>query len=134
VAREARSVRTIALRMIGVLALLGCPRVGRAQGEWSILAAQGGAPGQVVNPTALRVDSAGNLYVGDQWQVVVDRNLESVDRLQKRDVQGNWSMIATSGPALDQAWNPGSLAVDGAGSLYVADTGNNRVLKFTPSA
>jgi hypothetical protein len=41
-------------------------------------------------------------------------------------------VIATSGTAIGQVNSPSDFAVDGAGNLYVADTGNNRVLKYTP--
>jgi DNA-binding beta-propeller fold protein YncE len=36
-----------------------------AQGHWSAIASYGSAPGQVYDPTALAVDTAGNLYVAD---------------------------------------------------------------------
>ena len=38
---------------------------------------------------------------------------------------------ATSGPA-DSLCQPGGVAVDSVGNLYVADTSNNRVLEYTP--
>jgi DNA-binding beta-propeller fold protein YncE len=41
-------------------------------------------------------------------------------------------VIASYGPNLGQVSRPWGLAVDAAGNLYVADTGNNRVLKYTP--
>jgi hypothetical protein len=53
------------------------------------------------------------------------------DRIQKRDTQGNWSVIATYGDALGQVGDTGGLAVDAADNLYVADTSNNRVQKYT---
>ena len=63
-------------------------------------------------PTALAVDAAGNLYVADV--------MTHDDRIQKRDAQGNWSVIATAGTA--PARSPSrALAVDAAGNLYVAE-------------
>lgn len=55
--------------------------------------------------------------------------------IQKWDAQGNWSVVATGGTGLGQValYETSGLAVDGAGNLYVADTGNNRVLKYTPA-
>jgi sugar lactone lactonase YvrE len=109
-----------------------------AQGNWSVIAERGEALGQVYSPIALAVDAAGNLYVADQGV-----SGSAAGRIQKRDAQGNWSVIATGGDALGQVYllpdyyqdgydHGGGLAVDGAGNLYVADTGNNRVQKYTP--
>jgi hypothetical protein len=71
------------------------------------------------------VDTAGNLYVAewDEWDSI---------RIQKRDAQENWSVIATAGNALGQVGDNVGLGVDGAGNLYVADGDNNRVQKYTP--
>ena len=94
------------------------------QQSWSVLATYGGALGQVFNPSALAVDTAGNLYLGD--------GDATVGRIQQRDAQGGWSEIATDGAGLGQVSAPGALAIDTTGNLYVADTGNNRVLKYAP--
>jgi DNA-binding beta-propeller fold protein YncE len=113
-----RRIGRMALRLIVGLALLGWPRVGSAQGTWSVISLPP-KPGEVVSPWAVALDAAGNLYVADIFQI------------QKRDAQGNWSVIATAGTALGQVWGPTALAVDRAGNLYVADSGNNRVLMYT---
>jgi sugar lactone lactonase YvrE len=99
------------------------------QGHWSTLAGAGAATGQVRLPSALVLDAAGNLYVSDQ----LDEG-----RIQKRDIQGNWSVIARRGapggvPIPGLVFLPNGLAVDTAGNLYVADTGNYRVQKYTPA-
>jgi len=87
-------------------------------GNWSVV------DGAYGSPSALAADPRGNLYVVDQDNY----------RIQERDAQGNWSVLGTVGSALGQFsldYTSG-LAVDGADNLYVADTGNNRVLKYTP--
>ncbi len=99
---------------------MGTARVRKrdTQGNWSEIAPYGAAPSQVLSPKALAVDGAGNLYVAD----VAGPWPDAPGRIQKRDPQGNWTMIATSGSALGQiAGDPAGLAVDDAGSLYVAD-------------
>jgi DNA-binding beta-propeller fold protein YncE len=76
-------------------------------GNWSVLAPSGHALGQVKHPWGLAVDGAGNLYVAE--------NLNG--RIQKWDVQGNWSSLDTPG----QLRSPVSVAVDPTGNLSVAE-------------
>jgi tripartite motif-containing protein 71 len=105
------------LRLIVGLALLGCARVGSAQGTWSVISLPQ-KPGEVLRPEGLAVDSDGNLYVADP---------SSGLRIQKRDAQGNWSVVATAGTALGQVGYVTALAVDAAGNLYVAEWNGNAV-------
>jgi hypothetical protein len=107
------------LRLIAGLVLLGCARVGVAQGTWSVIS----APGQVIGPTAICVDGADNLYVVD--------NAVAAGRIQMRDAQGIWSLIATYSGTVGQVIDPTALAVDGKGNLYVADgyEGRRRIQK-----
>ena len=60
---EAKNVGALVLRLMVVLALLGCARMGSAQGTWSVISLPQ-QPGEVL-PTAVAVDNAGNLYVAD---------------------------------------------------------------------
>jgi hypothetical protein len=106
----------LALRLIVGLALLGWPRVGSAQGTWSVISlpqwVNSLKPGEVFEPRALAVDAAGNLY------------FPSAGGIQKRDTQGNWSVIATRGAS--------ALAVDTAGNLWVAGaTSGSGMLRAT---
>jgi DNA-binding beta-propeller fold protein YncE len=96
------------------------------QGNWTVIATPGSAPGQIVgDPTALAVDAAGNLYVAEFASSGYDPNFDTPprhdDRIQVRDTRGSWSVIATYGPGSGQVSSPTALAVDAAGSLYVAD-------------
>jgi sugar lactone lactonase YvrE len=90
-----------------------------AQENWSVLAEAGDAPGQVLNPQALAMDGAGNLYVADRFDPSGAGPPHG--RIQKRDAQGNWSVIAPEGVAPGQVFNPYGLAVDNAGNLLIAD-------------
>ena len=84
---------------------------------------------QLAFPSGVAVDGAGNLYIADR-----DNH-----RIRKVDPSGTISTIAgtgvlgfsgDSGPAID-AWlnRPYGVATDGAGNLYIADTGNQRIRK-----
>ena len=78
-------------------------------------------------PSDVIVDGAGNLYVADK-----DNN-----RIRRIDTEGIITTIAgmgepgysgDNGPATEAQLNfPWSLAFDGAGNLYIADSGNHRV-------
>jgi hypothetical protein len=94
-----------------------------AQGNWTMIATAGTALGQVLLPSALAVDAAGSLYVADNG----DDGQGSNGRIQKRDAQGNSSVLATYGSGLGQVTGVSALAVDAAGNLYVADYVSNRI-------
>jgi hypothetical protein len=57
----------LALCLLAVLCLFACPRIGAAAGTWSVIATGGAALGQVIHPSALAVDTAGNLYVAEYY-------------------------------------------------------------------
>jgi hypothetical protein len=116
-ARSSNSIRQLAPRLLAVVWLLGCPRIGSAAGTWSVISLPQ-KPGQVGDPTALAVDTTGSLYVADP-------STPGNDRIQKHDSQGNWSIVATAGDAPGQVYYPTAVAADTAGNLYVADLAGN---------
>ncbi len=94
-----------------------------------------GGPGvfaRLDHPTAVAVDSAGNLYIADTMN----------HRIRKMDTRGVITTIAggtasgfsgDNGPATAARLNmPESIAIDNAENLYIADTGNNRIRKISP--
>src|SRR4029079_14156687 len=87
-----------------------------ARGNWWGIATHGWGRGQVGCPTALASANDGSLYVAE-----VDDDYYDNARIQQRDAQGNWSVIATFGSAPGPGSHPIALAADGTGSLYVVD-------------
>jgi sugar lactone lactonase YvrE len=82
------------------------------------------------NPTAVAVDSSGNVYVADTnnntvRKISADGTVTTLAGLS--GVSG-----ATDGNGVDALFNqPQGLALDANGNLYVADTGNSSVRKIT---
>ena len=79
-------------------------------------------------PAGVAVDSAGNLYISERGP----------NRIRKVDTSGTITTFAggmlgssgDGGPATAAGFNsPGGVAVDGAGNVYIADSGNRRIRK-----
>ena len=95
------------------------------------LGGDGGAAvaAQLHDPTDVALDAAGNLYIADR-----DNH-----RIRKVDTAGVISTVAgdgtegysgDGGPATAaQLDSPSGVALDGAGNLYIADSGNDRIRK-----
>jgi len=84
------------------------------------------------DPRGVTVDDAGNIYIADSGN----------NRIRKVDANGTIFTVAgdgtndfsgDDGPATSASLNyPNNIAVDGAGNLYIADSGNNRIRKVEP--
>ena len=84
-------------------------------------------------PQSVAVDKAGNLYIAD----VVTNRIYMVDSSGIiRTIAGSSSLEGFGGDGglatLARLNSPESVAVDEAGNVYIADTGNHRIRLLTP--
>jgi len=93
-----------------------------------VIAGTGTPAGSVADPSALAVGPSGDLYVLEQYSNVCNR-VQQFDSLGNL-VSAHWNGC-DYGSGNGQFEHPTGIAVDSAGNVYVADTGNDRIQKFT---
>ena len=94
----------------------------------------GAASNQLNSPNGIFVDTSGNLYIADSKN----------HRIQKWDLGASQGTTVAGGKGIgiasndtdvfDKLNNPKGVFVTDDGNIYVADTGNNRIQKWTPGA
>ncbi|MFF4012722.1 RICIN domain-containing protein [Streptomyces sp. NPDC001717] len=83
------------------------------------------------SPYAVAVDSAGALYIADHGNHRI-RKITADGKISTVAGNGTAGFAGDGGPAnAAQLHNPCAVAVDGAGALHIADSGNHRVRKIT---
>ncbi len=88
---------------------------------------------QLNAPVAIAVDGAGNLFVADRGNNRI-RKISPSGIITTVAGNGTLGFSGDGGPATSAQFGYlQGLAVDGAGNLFIADSGNNRVRKVSPS-
>ena len=84
---------------------------------------------QLMVPVGVTTDAAGNFYVAESWGSQI-RKVSADGTIGTIAGTGSQGYSGDGGPAAAAALNfPSGVAVDGAGDVYIADTGNYRVRK-----
>ncbi len=85
------------------------------------------------NPTAVAVDSAGNLYIADTYNSRI-RRVTPAGIISTVVGNGAFGFSGDGGPATEAALNePTGIVRDPNGNLYIADRSNHRIRRVSPS-
>jgi hypothetical protein len=84
------------------------------------------------NPYGVAVDNAGNLYIADSFNYRIRKVTAATGVISTIAGNGTSGSGGDGGVATAAQLNrPGAVAVDAAGNIYIADTGNHRIRKVT---
>ena len=85
---------------------------------------------ELYNPAGVAVDGAGNLYIADASNNGI-RKVDSTGTITTIAGTGELGFSGDGGPAVEaELYDPAGVAVDSAGNLYIADSGNQRIRKI----
>lgn len=99
---------------------------GGVPGVATVIASNGSASGQVGSPRGLAIDAAFRLFIADETNSRILR----ISNANTVLTATTGTVIATKGTGLNQVMNPQGVTLEPNGTLYVADTGNSRVLRW----
>jgi streptogramin lyase len=91
-----------------------------------------GTSARFEDPYATAVDNAGNVYVADATDHTIRKITPAGVVTTLAGSAGSFGSTDGTGTAA-RFWGPQGIAVDGAGTVYVADTNNNTIRKITPA-
>jgi hypothetical protein len=91
-----------------------------------------GSSAQFNQPEGVAVDSAGNVYVADTLNELIRKITPA--GVVSTIAGGAYVYGSSDGTGSAASFdNPGALAVDGSGNIYVADSGNDEIRLITPA-
>ena len=83
------------------------------------------------SPYGLAIDAAGNIYVADYYNHAI-RKIDTAANVTT--LAGNLGPGDVDGPVASARFeNPVALSIDAVGNIYVADVGNHKIRKITPT-
>ena len=95
-------------------------------GAGVVIASNGAASGQVGSPHGLVIDTTFRLFVTDES----NSRILSIASANTVTTATSGTIIASQGTGLNKVKNPQGITIDQAGALYIADTGNSRILRW----
>jgi uncharacterized protein (TIGR03437 family) len=81
--------------------------------------------------TSIAVDTTGNFYLADDGNARI-RRIDTTGSITTIAGTGAQGAMGDGGPATKAGMDPYDIAIDKTGAIYVADTSNNVIRKFTP--
>ena len=82
-------------------------------------------------PWGIALDKSGNVYIADTWNHRIQKFDKDGKFLTMWGVNGDTRGVAAGNPL--EFYGPRAVAIDAQGNVLVTDTGNKRVLKFSPN-